>query len=46
MCASPTTPNTNGTPCQTIPVVCAKKNDGGVCEWTFINLKNGFQRGY
>ena len=46
MCASPTTPRTDGNPCQTIPVVCAKKNQGGICEWTFINTKNGFQRGY
>jgi hypothetical protein len=46
MCAGPTTPRSDGVPCQTIPVVCAKKSDGGVCEWTFINTKNGFQRGY
>lgn len=52
-CASATQPNTDGTPCQAKPVVCYnKKTPGwtaaldGVCEWTFINTKNGFQRGY
>jgi len=48
MCASETTPNSNGVPCQTKPVVCYKNNSplAGICEWTFINIRNGLMRGY
>jgi hypothetical protein len=53
MCGSLTTPRSDGIPCQTGPVVCYKKSTpgwtpelDGVCEWRFINLRNGFQRGY
>jgi hypothetical protein len=45
-CASPTTPRTDGIPCQAAPPVCFKKNAGDYCEWTFLNKRNGFQRGY
>jgi len=46
LCASPTTPTIDGTPCQIGDPVCLKKNAGNYCEWTFINRRNGFQRGY
>jgi hypothetical protein len=53
LCASPTTPRTDGIPCQSGPVLCYKKSTpgwtpelDGVCEWKFLNTRNGFMRGY
>jgi hypothetical protein len=48
LCASPTAPRSDGVPCQTGPVVCYKKNQplADICEWTFINTRNGLMRGY
>jgi hypothetical protein len=48
LCASPTTPRSDGLPCQTGPVLCYKNNSplAGICEWTFINTRNGLMRGY
>jgi hypothetical protein len=53
LCANATSPRTDGIPCQTAPVKCYKKSTpgwtadlDGVCEWTFINTRNGFMRGY
>jgi hypothetical protein len=53
LCSSPTTPRTDGIPCQTGPVICYKKTTpgwtlelDGVCEWKFINTRNGLMRGY
>jgi hypothetical protein len=53
LCASPTTPRTDGIPCQRGPVLCYKKSTpgwtpelDGVCEWSFLNTRNGFMRGY
>jgi hypothetical protein len=53
LCSSPTTPRTDGIPCQTGPVLCYKKTTpgwtpelDGVCEWPFINNRNGLMRGY
>jgi len=53
LCSGPTTPRSDGIPCQTAPVLCYKKSTpgwtaelDGVCEWKFINTRNGFMRGY
>jgi hypothetical protein len=53
LCSSPTTPRTDGIPCQAGPVVCYKKSTpgwtlelDGVCESKFINIRNGLMRGY
>jgi hypothetical protein len=49
-CASPTSPRTDGLPCQVGPGVCYTKLNApsadliGVCEWTFINTRNGLIR--
>jgi hypothetical protein len=53
LCSSPTTPRTDGIPCQVGPVVCYKKSTpgwtlelDGVCESKFINTRNGLMKSY
>lgn len=49
-CASSTSPRTDGLPCQVGPGICYTKQTApsaaliGVCEWTFINTRNGLIR--